>query len=165
MKKLILIIALIAALIPTSLWAAAGSCTQAVTDTWLDNRYVAFRTLTFVCTSGSAGEGYPSTAVSAANMSLITGWLLMNGSTLNGNPGPTASSIITLSTTTEDNILGGAGKTPPAATAALANKFTPITDTLNGIFGEVPITGDLTLAITGNLVNSAVTTIVLKFKK
>jgi hypothetical protein len=165
MKKIILMTVLLALLIPTSLWATAGTCTQAVTDTWMDNKYVAARTLTFVCTaSADDGGSYPLTAVSAANMSLLTGWLLMNGSTLNGGTGPTAASVIKLTTALKGDILGGAGKTPPAATAALTNKFTPITDTSAGTTGLVPITADLTLAaITGNAVNSAVTTIVFDF--
>jgi len=166
MKKFIIIFALLAAFIPTSLWATVGTCTQAVTDVWIDNRSVNTRVLTFVCTAAADdGGSFPSTAVTAANMSLISGWLLLTGSTLNGGTGPTASSVITLKTATEGDILGGAGKTPAAATATLANKFKPFTDSANMIPGVVPISGDLTLAITGNAVNSAVTTIVFKFVK
>jgi hypothetical protein len=164
MKKLLMVILALVLMAPSSLWAV-GTCTQAVTDVWIDNRSVNTRVLTFVCTADVAAATYPSTAVSDANMLLLSGWILLTGSTLNGATGPTASSVITLSTTTEGDILGGAGKTPPAATAALANKFRPITDTANLTPGPVPISGNLTLAITGNAVNSAVTTIVFKFVK
>jgi hypothetical protein len=166
MKKSISLIVFILALMTASIsFGAAGNCTQAVTDTWLDNRYVAFRTLTFVCTSGSAGEGYPSTAVSAANMSLLTGWLLMNGSALNGATGPTALTAIFLSTALKGDILGGSGKTATVATAGLTSKFTPLTDTGYATSGLVPITADLTLTSTGNAVNSAVMTLVFEFVK
>lgn len=149
--------------VPTLSWAV-GTCTQAVTD-YPSITNPSVKKLVFVCTADASAATYPSTAVTAANMLKLNGWTLISGSSVNGATGPTASSTITLSTTNEGDILGGAGKTPSAATAALANKFKPVVDTAYVVTGPVPITGDLTLAISGNAVNSAVTTIVFKFLK
>ncbi len=166
MKKLFILILTLCllVLVSTSLMAAVGTCTQTLTYTNPSN-VNAVRTLTFVCTASADDASYPSTAVSTDNMSQLLGWALISGSSLNGGTGPTASTVITLTTTTEGDILGGAGKTPAAATAALANKFKPYVDSGILVPGFVPITGNLTLVMTGNLVNSAVTTIVLKFIK
>ena len=166
MKKIILIIALIGSfLTPVSLWAV-GTCVESIGYIRYDTtNSLSTKTVTFVCTADAGAATFPSTAFSATAMEQITGWFLLTGSTLNGATGPTAGTLITLSTSTEGDILGGAGKTPPAATAALANKFKPFVDSANLSPGAVPISSGLTLAITGNAVNSAVTTIVFKFIK
>jgi len=143
---------------------AVGSCTQGVAD-FATPQNPTVRTLTFVCTALAAEATYPATPVSSTNMAKLKGWLLMTGSAVNGATGPTALSVITLSTPTEGDILGGAGKTATAATAALASKFSPLTDTGFSTSGLVPITDNLTLAVTGNSVNAASLTIVFKFVK
>ena len=165
-KRLIFTIFCVLFLINSSAFAV-GTCTQALSDTTdVTTNAVVFKTLTFVCTADVSAATYPSTAVNSANMAeLLGGWILLNGSSLNGATGPTAGTLITLSTSTEGDILGGAGKTPPAATAALANKFKSFVDSANLVPGPQPVTSGLTLAITGNAVNSAVTTIVFKFIK
>ena len=123
------------------------------------------KVLTLVCTADSAAATYPSTAISAANMEQLKGWFLFTGSALNGAAGPTASSVIKLSTATQGDILGGAGKTPTVATSAAESKFLPIGDTVYLTPKAIPVVGDLTFAITGNAVNSAVVTVVLTFIK
>ena len=167
-KSLIFTIFCVLVLINSYAFATVGTCTQALSDTTdVATKAVTFKTLTFICTADVSAATYPSTAVNSANMAeLLGGWMLLTGSSLNGATGPTAGTLITLSTATEGDILGGAGKTPTAATAALANKFTPLTDTGYATSGMVPITGNLTLALpSGNAVNSAITTIVFKFVK
>ena len=143
---------------------AVGNCTQSVND-FPTVTNPTTRTLTFVCTALAAEATYPATPVTSPNMNKLKGWMLMTGSAVNGSTGPKALSVITLSTPTEGDILGGAGKTATAATAALASKFTPLTDTGYATSGLVPITDSLTLAVTGNDVNAASLIIVFKFVK
>ena len=158
MKKLLLAIALLFALTTSSF--AAGTCVE---GTVVD--YPSVREVSFVCTADASAATYPSTLFSPSAMSKILGWYLMTGSCLNGATGPTASTAFTLSTTRESDILGGAGKSPTVTTAGVASKFTPITDTVYATSGLVPITDNLTLASTGNAVNSAIVTLVFKFVK
>ena len=166
-KSLIFTIFCVLVLVNSYAFATVGTCTQALSDTTdVETKAVVFKTLTFVCTADVSAGTYPSTVVNSANMTeLLGGWFLMTGSSLNGATGPTASSVIKLTTTTEGDILGGAGKTATAATAGLDSKFKPIVDTVYLVSGVVPITSGLTLAITGNSVNSAVVTLVFKFIK
>ena len=157
LSKLLLALALVFAL--TAPLYAAGTCVETVTA------LPTVREVSFVCTADSSAATYPSTLFSPSAMSQILGWYLMTGSCLNGATGPTASTEFTLSTTRESDILGGSGKSPSVTTAGVASKFSPITDTVYATSGLVPVTDNLTLASTGNAVNSAIVTLVFKFVK
>jgi hypothetical protein len=162
MKRLLIATALLVALLTPMTVMAAGSCADPTTVS-----YGSVREIAFVCTGDSAAGTFPAVIWNKATMDLINGWYLMTGSVLNGATGMTANSTLTLSTAREGDILGGAGKGPTAATAALQSKFAPIKDTTLLVAGLVPITDTLTLQITqaGSAVNSAVATIVFKFVK
>ena len=122
------------------------------------------RVLRFDIKADSGDASIRSTSVTTANMSKLYGWILMTGSALNGlGGGPTASSVVKLTTVTEGDILGGSGKTPSAATAGLDIKFRPFTDSTLLAPGPYIVSSGLTLTITGNAVNSAALTLVFKF--
>jgi len=166
MKKLILALILLL-ILPVQAFATVGTVTQTLTTTCGSDPQgtPCQKVLTLVCTADVSAATYPSTAITAAIMEQIKGWLLFTGSALNGATGPTASSVIKLSTTTQGDILGGAGKTATAATAAAESKFLPIGDTVYLTPKAIPVVGDLTFTITGNAVNSALVTVVLTFIK
>jgi hypothetical protein len=165
MKKYLFAL-LVVMLLSPGLALAVGTCTQAVADK-ASSTNPTVKTLTFVCTADASAGTYPATAVTDANMAKLYGWTLISGSWLNGATGATANSTVTLSTTAEGDVLGGAGKGPTAATAGLASKFKPLVDTTYLVAGPVPTSGAMTLQVTqaGSAVNSAIATLVFKFIK
>ena len=168
MKKLIITLAVLTSLIWPMHLFAAGTCTPVLSETLDTTGQTALNTVVTVSCTGDSSDGtYPSTAFSSAIMDRIRGLYLMTGSWKNGSTYPTANSTLTLSTTNEGDILGGAGKGPTTAAASAVSKFTPVTDTTYATAGLVPITADLTLQVTqaGSATNSAAVTLVFKFVK
>jgi len=147
-------------LLTSSAWAV-GTVTQKVAMVCEPNTSVCFKTLTFVCTADSAAATYPATAVSESNHAQLKGWALMMGSTLNGATAPTALWDIAITEGGVD-VLGTAGADRPGTTA-ISSQFRPLTSTSYLMPGLRPVADTWTLAITNNLVNSAVATIKLFF--
>ena len=107
--------------------------------------------LTFTCTADAADGSYPATAISTTYMNLIKGWELSKIQTIPGSTAPKDLSDMTLKDSNAIDILGGAGtnKILNAAT----KEFFPEVD---GNLASQEINDTLTLAITGNDVNSAI---------
>ena len=163
MKKILFI--LVSLLLFTNNAFAVGSCSEAlaVPSTKMGDTYQqsGVKHLVITCVGDVSTGTFPAYVIT--NMAELTGMVLTNGSFLNGTPGPTANSTVTLSTSDRGDILGGAGKGPTAATAGLQSKFKPIVDTTYLVSGPVPISGNMTLQISGSVVASGVAVIVLSF--
>ena len=153
MKKTILIIALaLALLFPSSLWAAAapGTVTQSISFT----QNPAIKILTFTATASADDGSFPSTATTAANTAEIEGHYITEVRTNPGAGPPQDNYDIVLNDADGIDLMGG----------TLANRHTTtsqraIPALATGIYGATAIDGALTLVITGNNVNSAVTVI------
>jgi hypothetical protein len=159
MKKLILSLSLITLMLLTTVPVyAAGTCVETIAD------FTTIRELKFVCTADASDASYPSTIVSSTSIAMIKGWYLLMGSAYNGATAPTALYDIALTDSTGVDILGTGGANR-AGTAGVSSQFTPITDTVYATTGLRPVTTNLTMAITNNAVNSAVTTITFFFVK
>ena len=153
MKRITLILALaLALLFPSSLWAAAapGTVTQAISYT----QNPAIKVLTFTCTASADDASFPSTATSAANTAEIEGHYIIEVRTNPGTVAPQALYDIVLNDTDGIDIMGG---TLANRSATVSERAIPALAT--GIYGGTAIDGALTLVITGNNVNSAVTVV------
>ena len=160
MKKFIFIFALILALVPSSLWAVSGSCTQAVDTVRTKENFISFKALTFNCTWGTAGDAATdlTATVTDANMLEITGLFLIGCFTYNGATAPTALYGFVLretvgSTADAVDIFGTAGMNRPG-TAGVSSQFKPITDTTYATGGLRPVLNTLKLTASGNAVAS-----------
>src|SRR5208283_2089708 len=105
--------------------------------------------LTFRCTADAATGSYPTTLVTPVVPSAVLGSRISTAEFAPGSPAPTASWSVTLTDTLGLDLLAGNGASLSA------------TATTGVTIGSIPITSTLTLAITGNSVNSAVVTIVV----
>lgn len=155
MKKTILF-ALLALLLSASLSLAAapGTCTQAVTDIPNDVVFPPMKVLTFTCTASADDASFPSTATSTETTARIQGYYLIEARTNPGAVAPQALYDIVLNDSDGIDLMGG----------QLANRSATVSERAipalaTGIYGGTAITGTLTLAVTGNNVNSAVTVI------
>lgn len=115
------------------------------------------------CTAGAAGGAagdhlYPATIINdLANVVDydLRGLRLYSCATIPGTTGPTDNSDITLTDRYGIDILAGAGAN--IVDNATSNRV------VIGCTSAVIITGDITVNITGNLVDSALTTVILEF--
>lgn len=154
MKKKIVILALLALLIPSVLFAA-GTVTQRLDgigrDMWK---------LTFTCTGDSSDGSFPATDISATNMAYLEGKYLVKVTTNPGTTAPTDNYDITITDANGVDIMGG----------TLANRDTSNSEEalpyIGGVaYGPTPIPGTLTLNITNNSVNSAGIVVELIFSR
>jgi len=151
MKRYFLIIALaLALLLPSSLWAAVGTITQAYNK--IPNSNVAV--ITYTCTASATDGSFPSTATSTAITAAIEGMYITEVRTNPGAGPPQDNYDIVLNDADGIDLMGG----------TLANRDTTTSERAipalaAGIYGGTAIDGALTLVITGNNVNSAVTVV------
>ena len=138
----------------------AGTVTSEMVDAGPSNDTSRIKTIVFTCTADAAAATYPATAFSAAQIAYVKGYFLSHLKADPGATGPTDNSDVTLTYGGFD-ILGG-------------NGTDIIDETVNGVcvpYGsngdaQYPMTGEaLTLNISNNAVNSAVTVITLVFER
>jgi hypothetical protein len=155
MKKYILIFALILALVPSSLWAAVGTCTQSLASTFQDGTR-AQKILTFTCVGGTAGETgtYPATAISSSNADQLQGYYLYKLITNPGATPPEDNWDFVLTDGDGIDVLGGAGANRHTTTSQM---IAPLLTT--GVYFAQPVLEAWTLAITGNTTASAIVVI------
>ena len=114
--------------------------------------------ITLLCTAGAAGDAnahlYPSTVINDLVDFDLRGLKLYSIATIPGTTGPTDNSDLTITDRYGVDILAGAG-------ANLVDNATK-NRTVIGIASAVIITGDITLDIINNAVDSAATTVVLE---
>lgn len=125
---------------------AAGTCTQA----WEDVS-AGVRRLQFTCTADAANGSYPSTVTDDQ----INGYIL----SIVVNPGSPAPQALYDATLTDGDGLEVTGSMIGDLSATVTSRVIPKNDTVNNTFGSRFTAGKLTLAITNNNVNSAVTVI------
>lgn len=143
MKKFLTALILLASVAPR-IWAA-GTCTYTLSPIGTTPVFA----LTFKCTADASTGSYPSTLVTAIVPSAVLGSRISTAEFAPGSPAPTANWSVTLSDSLGLDLLGGNG----------ANQSATVTG--GATIGSIPVTGTLTLAITGNSVNSAQVTIVV----
>ena len=155
MKKLYALIILAIILSAPLSWAAApGTCTQAFPEVYSASGPTPLGTLTFTCVASADDASFPATATSQAITDLIAGRYITEVRTNPGAPAPQALYDIVLNDTDGIDLMGG---TMANRSATASERAIPALAT--GIYGGTAITGALTLVITGNNVNSAVTVI------
>jgi hypothetical protein len=169
MKKLVLIVFAISVIFVGNIYASGSACEEWTNfnisgkygERWFES---GIKVVRFGCIADNANGSFPSTAFSAGTMGEIIGWSLLMASTVNGTPAPTDQWAFTLKDADGVDILGAAGTKRPGG-VGISSQLTPITDTGYATSQFRPITSNLTLAATGNIVNSAITTIILLFIK
>lgn len=152
MRKLLFVLSVIMLMCEQAI--AAGT----VTSTEL--YYGSLKTITFTCTADAADGSYPATALTTAQKKYVRGWWLSHVKIDPGATGPTDNSDLTLTVGSFD-ILGGNG------TDAIDNAVNCVLVPYgSGGDAQYPMTDDdLTINITNNSVNSAVTVITLVFEE
>lgn len=153
MKRVLFALAILAALLPASLWgAAAGTCTQTFSEVYSASGPTPIGVLTFTCTASADDASYPSTATSQTITDQIAGRYIIEARTNPGSTAPTANYDIVLNDTDGIDLMGGmlANRSATASEAAQPA-------IASGVYWPRPIDGALTIAITNNAVNSAVT--------
>ena len=162
--KSLLLSLLIVALISTNVWAVAGTVTGAISaiKTPYSND-TKFLKVTLTCTGGTAGDAgtIPATVINTLAGVIayrLTGTDLTFVMAYPGVTPPTDASDITITMDGVD-ILGGGGtnlidsttytSTPPGTVSA---------------YGDVPITGNITLNLTNNIVASSIFHVILIFR-
>lgn len=133
MKKMLILAAIVVLLLP-NMAIAAGSCTSST----VTKQFITITT--FTCTGDSGGGTYPAKASDVS----IRGWVYAVD-TIPGTPNPTASWDATLKDANGYDVMGGVILN---RSASAAERVTPPTTAW--------VDGPLTLAITGNSVNSAI---------
>ena len=116
--------------------------------------------LDFTCTADAADGSFPSTDVSAANTAMLKGMYFLYMHIKNGATATTDNSDIAWTDEFGVDLLGGAG-----ANALDAVVNAQLNAKVNSLGGCPMVIGTLTLAITGNSVNSANPSIVCVFGK
>jgi hypothetical protein len=131
--------------------AAPGVCTQSLVSYGTN-----MKELTFVCT-GSTDHSFPATATSTANTTAIKGYYVTDVYTSPGGTAPTDGTAVALNTADSPvwDVLGGVG----VCSSTLTKRFlTPVTLPSGGIAANT-VRGALSLAISGNSVDSAIVTV------
>ncbi len=149
MKRLVLFAAILALLALPSVGesAAVGTCGQSVETPWNQS---GGKILIFRCTASADDGSFPSTDTSAEITAAIEGLYIAE---VRVNPGtaPTTLYDIVLNDVDGIDLMGG---TMADRSATVSQRSIPAV--APGIYGGTLAYGPLTLAITGNLVNSAV---------
>jgi hypothetical protein len=143
-----------------ALLAMAGNAFAAGTVVQSDSVVrVGMATVTLTCTADSSDGSYPATAL---DLDFVDGFYLYEVRTSPGATGPTDASDFTLTDSAGLDILGGAGTNQLDNTTDL--RFFPKNSAGGYAYHAITDT-TVTLTITNNSVNSAVTTITLIFVK
>ncbi|OPY74919.1 MAG: hypothetical protein A4E65_03696 [Syntrophorhabdus sp. PtaU1.Bin153] len=167
MKKLLLIAAVIAVLLP-SLVMAAGSCTQtAVRDAASTTTVIKFE-----CTGDAADGSIPNTAINAANMALILDkafLYLVRAYPTAGGTAPDAADVFILDAAGEDYLGSADGGTTAnkganLIHATLAKSALPYSYNAGTSF-YFPVTSTLTLKVANQATASADYTIEMVFSR
>lgn len=116
--------------------------------------------LTFTCTADSSDGSFPSTDTSSAITAAIKGMSITEVRTNPGSTAPTANYDIVLNDTDGIDLMGGALAN---RSATASERVVPVVQT--GIYGDSPVDGAITLAITNNSVNSATLTVKVFFSR
>jgi len=145
-----------------SAFAAVGTVTGAATVVKKIAGQPAVVKVVLTCTGGTAGEAgtYPATVINTLSGVSSTTLLGLNLHYIQVYPGGTAPVDASDMTITMDgvDILGGRG------TDLIDNtSLTSCAPGTVGAVGDIPITGNITLNISGNTTASAVVTIILTF--
>lgn len=146
MRRLTYCVAVLASLLFANSAFAVGTCTQS----WQDVS-AGVRMLQFTCTADATNGSYPSTVTTDQIDGFIEAVVVNPGS-----PAPQALYDITL---TDADDLEVTGSVLGDRSATVTSRNIPKNDTVNNTFGQRFTRGKLTLAITNNNVNSAVTVI------
>ena len=158
MKNLkVLLAAIILLLITPSLLFAAGTITGTI-ERINTSKSKPLVIITLTCTADASAHTYPATVIntlSGISAYDLRGLKLYSIVTVPGTTGPTDNSDLTITDRYGIDTLAGAGAN--IIDNATSNRVVANPDT-----AAVIITGDLTVNITSNIVDSAVTTIVLE---
>ena len=158
MKNLkVLLAAIILLLVTPSLLFAAGTITGTI-ERINTSKSKPLVIITLTCTADASAHTYPATVIntsSGISAYDLRGLKLYSIVTVPGTTGPTDNSDLTITDRYGIDTLAGAGAN--IIDNATSNRVVANPDT-----AAVIITGDLTVNITSNIVDSAVTTIVLE---
>lgn len=161
MKKLFLILLIV---FTTSTAYAAGTITGVLTRAQTAQGRPVVTKLVLTCTGDSSNGGYPATTLSqffvdaSGRTYVMPGLQLYSVKVIPGTTGPTADSDMTITDEYGVDLLGGKGTNLIKNAAKTWALFGP-----SGYYISPIVTGELTLTITGNSVNSATITIVIEF--
>jgi hypothetical protein len=160
MKKitfaLFLTLLILVLIVPTVF--GAGTITQSLRK--VESIYV----VTMTCTADSADQSYPATVIRGTDTTgiganVLLGWYLYSIKTISGATAPTDGYSVTVKDDSGFDLLGGKGLTAQSSSKTVPVKVFAFPS--GGGFS--PISGPLTLAVTGNSVNSANITVTLEF--
>lgn len=116
--------------------------------------------LTYTCTADSSDKTYPSTKLSSVELGRIFGWYLFAMKTNPGSTGPTLTTDITIK---DGDGIDITGAVMTDITTSTSKSWTPKVDGTR--YRDAVVDGDLTMAITGNSVASAVVVLQCWFRK
>ena len=138
---------------------AAGTITG--TSTKVHDIQGAFKFIKVVltCTADAADGSFPATVINDIVTLKLAGMSLYTVGTYPGGTAPTDASDLTITQDTIDILDGKGTNLIDSTTSEITWAGSSTADF------PVPVLGDLTINITGNSVNSAITTIVLTFGK
>jgi len=168
MKRLLLLLMLLWLALASNAFAV-GTCTASgpsfIHDTSFSTgqKDAGVYVVTYTCTADVSAHTFPSTVISgtATASKLLWGWYLYSVETLSGATQITNSSSYTIKDASGFDLMGTKGA------SAISNSTTVGVKTFAfpASGGFSPTVGPLTLAITGNSVDSAVVTVELTFVK
>ena len=116
--------------------------------------------LTYTCTADSGDNSYPSTTLNEVELGRIFGWYLFAMKTNPGGTGPTSTTDITFKDSDGIDITGAI---MTDITTSTSKAWTPKVDGTR--YRDAVVDGNLTLAITGNSVASAVIVLSCWFRR
>ena len=155
MKKIIITIVLAILLTASMSWAAApGTCTQSFAEVYSASGPTPLATLTFTCTASAENATFPSTATTQTITDQIAGRYILEVRTNPGATAPQALYDIAINDTDGIDLMGGSLENRSATVSEAAPPAI-----MTGVYWPRPIDGALTLAVTGNNINSAISVI------
>ena len=139
---------------------ADGTITYEVTDIPDSVTFPPSKVLTFTCTASAANASFPVTTIDATTIARLKSYKLVEAQTNPGATAPQALYDITLTNADGIDLMGGklANRSATASEAAAP-------EVAAGVPWPRPIDGALTLTITGNNVNSAITVAKFYFER
>ena len=168
-KSIYLLLLVLVLLFPYQAFALVGTCVETKTALYVERDYSvpiegpSVIKVAFVCTASADNATFPSTTVSDATTISIVGRKLDAVTIQNGAIPPTPLYSVVINDVSGVDVLGNAGM----CITGVANVGVQLAPW--GYMSKRPmirpIGGAVTLVITGNLVNSAVTTVTMFFVK
>jgi hypothetical protein len=155
MKKNVVLIAALLALLAPAASFAAGSCTQTLLGrATLHGSGAEMVVVKVACTADAADGSIPATTVSGVGGNLQAVFVDMGATA----PTSAAYDVLVKATSMADaDLLGGAG----ANLTTTADQW--VTPLVGNVYAPAPFYGDLSVAHTGNAVNSATPTVYMFF--